>query len=242
MMYRLDARAYLIGWFVSMDVGLHLVFKLLAMVRRSRTLTHAFFRRVMPYALLEGKAFVGRSDDILTWRHELFRHFEMEVFVPQEHVAAAAAFLAEVLKVCDGAESGPAAEQGRLLESIGMLDELRALQGVYTHQYPVCIRRILRDDTLISMASGEEEAWYSFSLITLQQPQDAFRSMADFVARSMSLLFRARLHWGKYFPLDRQLTEQAYPRLGEFADICRRFDPHGVFQNDFTRRVLPEQP
>lgn len=241
-LYRLDARAYLIGWFLTMDVGLHLVFKLLASVRRSRSMTHAFFRRVMPYALLEDKTFVGRSDDILTWRHELFRHFEMEVFVPQEHVAAAAAFLAEVLKVCDGAESEPAAEQARLLESIGMLDDLRSLHGTYTHQYPVCIRRILRDDTLISMACGEDAAWYSFSLITLQQPQDAFRNMADFVARSMSQLFRARLHWGKYFPLDRRWTEQAYPRLNEFTDICRRFDPHGVFQNDFTRRVLPGQP
>ncbi len=237
-LYRLDCWSYLAGWFVSMDVGLHLVFKLLVSVLRSRGLTRAFFRHVMPYLLLEDKTYVGRSDEILTWRHELFRHFEMEVFVPREHVGSASAFLAEVLKVCDGAEAEPAAEQARMLESIGMLDELRALRGVFTHHYPICVRRILRDETLISMASGEDEAWYSFSLITLQQPRDAFRTMADFVARSMSRLFRGRAHWGKYFPLDREAALAAYPRLGEFAAICRRIDPHGVFQNDFTRSVL----
>jgi FAD/FMN-containing dehydrogenase len=241
-LYRLDAWSYLTGWFLTMDVGLHVVLKSLASVIRSRALTRAFFRHVMPYALLEHRTFIGRSDLMLTFRHELFRHFELELFVPQEHVAAAAAFFAEVLKVCDGAAREPAAEQAALAESIGMLEELRAQHGVYTHHYPVCVRRILRDESLLSMASGNEPAWYSFSFITLQQPQDGFRQMADFLAAAATRLFRARLHWGKYFPLGSEHTRAAYPRLPEFVDICRRFDPHGVFQNDFTRRVLSMDP
>jgi hypothetical protein len=172
----------------------------------------------------------------------LFRHFELELFVPQEHVAAAAAFIADVLKVCDGTSREPAPEQAERLRSIGMLDDLRSLSGVFTHHYPVCVRRILRDETLISMASGDDPAWYSFSFITLQQPRDAFRQMADFLASATARLFRARLHWGKYFPLGSEHTHAAYPRLPEFIAICRRFDPHGVFQNDFTRRVLSWEP
>lgn len=237
--YRIDMRAYLIGWFLTMDVGLHLAMKFLCSRWGGRSLTRSFFRRVMPYALIEEKTFVGRSDEILTWRHELFRHFEMELFVPGEHVTAAARMIAEVLKVCDGIEE-PAAEEASALQSIGLLNELRGLRGTYTHHYPICVRRVLRDDTLISMSSGDDEAWYSFSLITLRRPTDDFRGMADFLANVVSRLFRGRLHWGKYFPLDAAYARSAYPCLPEFFEICRRYDPHGVFQNDFTRRVLEE--
>ena len=240
-LYRFDMWTYLVGWVITMDVGLHLVFKLLVNVLRSRTLTRAFFQRVMPYMLLEDKIFVGRSDDILTWRHELFRHFEIEVFVPRQHVAAAAEHVQAVLTVCDGTdELSP--QQSQRLADAGLLEELLAIRGTYTHHYPICIRRVFSDDTLISMSSGESGDWYAFSLISLEQPRDAFRAFADYLARSMAQLFGARPHWGKYFPLDGETTRSLYPRLEEFDAICRRFDPRGVFQNHFTRKVLGREP
>lgn len=237
-LYRLDAWSYLVGWYITMDVGLHVVLKLLSSGVLGRGMTRAFFRHVMPYALLEDKTYVGRSDDILTWRHELFRHFEMELFVPREHVVQAAALIKEILDVCDGRNGEPSPPQAELLQSAGLLDELRSLRGVFTHHYPVCVRRILRDDTLISMASGNDDAWYSFSFITLSRSTDDFRRMADFLATATARLFRARLHWGKYFPLSHERVRAAYPRLDEFTAVCRRFDPNGVFQNRATRRLL----
>lgn len=236
-MYRFDMWTYLVGWFLTMDVGLHLMFKLLVNVIRNRGLTRLFFRRVMPYLLLEDKIFVGRSEEILTWRHELFRHFEIEVFVPRRHVAAAAEHIRVVLTVCDGREDIDSQHTRRLQEA-GLLEGLNALRGIYTHHYPVCIRRVLSDETLLSMSTGDGEDWYAFSFISLEQPRDAFREFADYLGHSMAQLFGARPHWGKYFPLDGATTRSLYPRLAEFDAVCRRYDPEGVFQNEFTRRIF----
>jgi len=236
-LYRLDMWTYFIGRYITMDIGLHLTFKVLANVIRSRGLIRSFFRRVMPYVLLEDKIFIGRSDEILTWEHELFRHMEIEVFVPRRHVHAAVDHIRAVLTVCDGsAEIDP--ETAARLEEAGLLDDLRAIRGVFTHHYPICIRQVLPDQTMLSMCSGGDDPWYSFSIITLEEPRDGFLRMAEYLARSMAQIFGARPHWGKHFPLSEDLVRSLYPQLDEFDEICRRFDPQGVFQNDFTRRML----
>lgn len=235
-LYRLDMWTYFAGWFITMDVGLHLVFKLLVNVIRSRALTRQFFRRVMPYALLEDKVYIGRSDRVLTWEHELFRHMEIEMFVPRAHVHAATEHIRAVVTVCDGSAELDASVAERL-RTAGLVDDLLALRGVFTHHYPICTRRVLPDETMVSMSSGGEP-WYAFSFITLEEPRDGFQRMAEYLARSMAQLFGARPHWGKYFPLGAEAVRILYPRLGEFAEVCRQFDPHGVFQNDFTRRML----
>jgi hypothetical protein len=163
----------------------------------------------------------------------------MEFFVQREHLGAALRLLTEILRVLDGQADEPPQAVADQLRRVELLDRLRALRGSYTHHYPICIRRILPDDTMISMASGDED-WYSISLISLQRPHDVFQAMADFVATATTRLFGARLHWGKYFPLDGEHARATYPELGDFAEICRKYDPTGVFQNEFTRNVLSE--
>ena len=236
-LYRLDMWSYFTGWFITMDVGLHLTFKLLVGIIRNPALTRLFFRRVMPYLLLEEKIFIGRSDRVLTWEHELFRHMEIELFVPREHLAAATEHIRAVLTVCDGSAELDSQERARL-ESAGLLADLLAMRGAFTHHYPICVRRVLCDDTLMSMSSGDGHDWYAFSFITLEQPRDGFKKMADYLARSMAQLLGARPHWGKYCPLDGETLRALYPRCAEFDSICRRYDPHDVFQNGFTRRAL----
>lgn len=236
-MYRFDMWTYRVGWFFTMDVGLHLTLKMLSNVIRNRSLIRAFFRRVLPYLLLEDKIFIGRSDQILTWEHDLFRHLEIEMFVPRVHVHEALEHIRAVLTVCDGStELEP--EVAERLQAAGLLDDLLAIRGVFTHHYPICTRRVLPDETTVSMSSGGGEPWYAFSFITLEEPRDGFQTMAAYLARSMAQLFGARPHWGKYFPLDADTVHSLYLRLEEFDEICRRFDPQGVFQNDFTRRIL----
>jgi FAD/FMN-containing dehydrogenase len=240
-LYRLDMWTYFVGRFLTMDVGLHLTFKLLANVIRNRGLIRTFFRRVMPYVLLEDKIFIGRSDQILTWEHELFRHMEIEVIVPRRHVHEAVEHIRGVLTVCDGSDELDSRVAERL-QATGLLGELQAIRGVFTHHYPICIRQVLPDETMLSMSSGGVEPWYAFSIITLEEPRDGFLKMAAYLARSMAQLFGARPHWGKHFPLGEEAVRSLYPRLDEFDEVCRRFDPHGVFQNDFTRRMLGRTP
>jgi xylitol oxidase len=97
---------------------------------------------------------------------------------------------------------------------------------------------VLPDDTLISMTADATEPYYAISFITYVEPRDAFYQLASFLADSMTLLFEARLHWGKYFPLEHSPVAAAYPKLAEFRGICRQTDPHGVFRNEFVQKVL----
>jgi L-gulonolactone oxidase len=88
------------------------------------------------------------------------------------------------------------------------------------------------------MASGAEEPYYAISFITYARPYDRFTELASFLARSMTSLFQARLHWGKYFPLGNADIDSAYPHLSQFRELCSQVDPQGVFRNDFAERVL----
>ncbi len=232
---------YRVYWFLCIDVGMCVLVKLSAAWFRNRWMVRLLFRRLLPMAIFPGWRIVDRSDRMLIMEHELFRHLELEAFVPDTVVADAAHFVEVVLKRADGADIKLVDEWRSPLREAGLLDDFQALRGRFTHHYPVCFRRVLRDDTLISMASGDREAWYSISLVTYVEPRDSFYEMASFLAKSMCVLFKARIHWGKWFPLEASDVEAVYPRLDVFRAIASSFDPNGVFQNRFTERVVGTQ-
>src|SRR5262249_4598 len=214
-----------------------LVIKTCAAWLKSPKLTRFLFSSVLPWLVWKPHRLVERSDVALTMEHELFRHLEIEIFVPAKHVRAAARIVQQVLRVFDGAESIEPAVADELGKH-GLLSRLEALRGTFTFHYPVTFRRVLPDDTLISMTADASEPWYAISFITYVEPGDAFFQLAAFLADSMAALYDARLHWGKHFPLDHAQVAAAYPRLAEFRDICRQTDPHGVFCNEYVKRVL----
>ena len=233
-----SASLYRAYWFLVIDLGMHLAIKTTTCLLRSRTLTRLFFRQILPLAIFPWWKVVDQSDRMLTMKHELFRHLELESFVPKEEIVDAARFVETVLKWCDGADITPLESFRERLSEHQLEAEFNAIGGTFSHHYPVCFRRILRDDTLISMASGQAEWWYSISFITYVEPRDDFYRMATFLARSMRVLFGARIHWGKWFPLTATEIESSYANLDRFREICRDHDPHGVFQNEFTSDKL----
>ncbi len=212
-------RAY---WFSFIDVGLHLVLLLLVQLLRSPALIRAFYRWLVMLTVIRGWRVVDRSQDQLIMEHELFRHIEIELFVSRSKLAAALQHVREAI------------EQSREL---------------YTHHYAICVRKVLPDDTLISMSSGRgstgasAEASYAISLISYARPSEraGFFEFADELSRQMVHRFDARPHWGKYCPLTAAQAERLYPRLREFRGICRQFDPAGAFRNDWTADVLFSQ-
>lgn len=229
------ARFYRAWWLWNIDIGLHIVIKLLVSVLKSRSLIRFFYRHVLAKLILKNRTFVDHSDRMLVMKHELFKHLETEIFVPARHIHEAAKFVENIVAVFDGGEIS--AELASQLPDPVLFDELKGRRGSFTHHYVITFRRVLADDALISMTSGLE-TWYAISFITYVEPRDAFYHMASFLARSMAALFEARLHWGKYFPLDRVAVERAYPELPLFREICRRHDPHGVFRNAFVAKVV----
>src|SRR5262249_49281136 len=151
--------------------------RLLAARLQSRSLTRFFFRRVLPRLILKNRAVVDRSERMLVMEHELFRHFETELFVPGRHVREASGFVRAVVEAFDGSGTLPEAYAARL-DAIGMRAELLAKRGTFTHHYPITFRRVLPDDALISTSSGDEP-YYAISFITYAEPRDDFRAMAS---------------------------------------------------------------
>src|SRR5205823_3789404 len=143
-------RAY---WYFGIDIGLHLVIKLAACWLRSRSLTRFFYRRILPRLILKNRTVVDRGERMLVMEHELFRHFETELFVPERHVRKAAAFVGAVVEAFDGTGELPEAIAAQL-DAIGMRAELQAKRGTFTHHYPITFRRVLPDDALISTSAG----------------------------------------------------------------------------------------
>ena len=137
----------------------------------------------------------------------------------------------------------PAGVQPKLI-GLGLHDELIRGHGTYTVHYPFFIRRVLPEDTLISMASGTEEPYYSVSVFTYEAPgrREAYYAFCSWLARCMSGLFDARLHWGKHFPLGALHTARHYPRMETFRQLCAATDPRGVFRNAFIERAVGPAP
>ena len=233
-----NATFYRAWWFFGIDIALHLIIKLLASKPARISWLRFFYRRLLSKLILKHIAITDTSERILVMEHELFKHLEIEIFVPARHLRTAADYVRIILEMFDGMRTDPGSEITASLKSIGMEVELQTRRGTFSHHYPITFRRVLPDDTLISMSSGDSEAYYAISFITYIEPRDGFFALATFLARSMNRLFQARLHWGKWFPLNAREVEVTYPNLQEFREICERFDPRGVFRNEFAERVI----
>ena len=237
-----SAPLYRLYWWLGLDIGLHLLIKLFAAVLKSRMLIRGLFRYLLPWFVFPWWKVVDRSDRILVMEHELFRHLELEAFVSQEHVTEAARFLETVVKQADGTAVTLSNDMTNRLRDAGLLDEFAALQGVFTHHYPICFRRILRDETLVSMASGNSACWYSISFITYVQPREPFYQMAQFIAKATVALFAGRIHWGKWFPLDRDAVEQMYPEVETFSQDLPILRPQRRLSKSFCGASLRFAP
>jgi L-gulono-1,4-lactone dehydrogenase len=235
----LSAPLYRLYWSVGMDVGLHIAVRLLARWLPG-VCTKVFFRRLLPWLVPRGWKVVDRSDRQLTMQHELFRHIEMELFVTRSRLREAIEFAVWLLSHAGGeAINPPDSIRGRL-SSTDHGNELPELKGRYLHHYPICIRKVLPDDALISMSSGSDEPSYALSFINYARPsrRDGFFQFARVLAGTMAVLFDARPHWGKYCPLPASELARLYPGLGEFAAIQKQTDPGDVFGNEWVRGIL----
>jgi FAD/FMN-containing dehydrogenase len=231
---------YRLYWFAVIDVGFHVVLVAIWRWLRARRLVKGFYRRIMPWTVVRGWRVRDRSQAMLVMEHELFRHIEIEVFVARRHLAAALAFSQELLRWCDGDAEALSPDTRKELSAQGLLDAVDAVRGRYLHHYPICVRRVLPDDALISMTAGRDEPCDALSFISYVHPTDraGFFAFADVLAKTMTRMFDARPHWGKVCPIDAEDAARLYPELPKFVQRCEAADPDGVFRNDWTTRVL----
>ncbi len=222
-------------WFWMVDVFMHL--GILGIVRwlKSSRLAKFYFRHVAPSLTITNWRVIDDSHKMLVMEHELFRHIEIEVFVTDQQLSSMMQFVESVLKVCGGELDAAAIEALSPPQST----QLEELQGSYTHAYPICVRRVLPDDTLISMASGDDVV-YAISLISYVHPADrtSFLQFASFIAETTAERFQARPHWGKVNPLTPATLHTLYPNWSAFAEVCNEFDPNGRFRNRWHQDML----
>jgi L-gulonolactone oxidase len=222
---------------IGVDVMFHLLVKASVVLHARAVKT---LMKLVPYLLVQGIARIDEPDHVLTLKHHYFRHEEMEIFVPEPRLAEAVEVLRAATDVFSGETTSVPAAIAAKLQQHGLYDELVRHAGTYVQHYPFFFRRVLRDETLISMASGADAPFYSLSVFTYLPPQKRqhYDAFCSWLARAMTTLFDARLHWGKHFPLSVAEIERLYPDLERFRQLCRATDPNGVFRNDYTRRVL----
>jgi hypothetical protein len=206
------------------------------------------FRSLIPLFVIRNWSVVGPSTQQLVMEHERFRHVELELFVQRDRLNEALEFVKNVLQAAGERRTSPNASFASQLALAQCTTAMEELRNAYCHHYPICIRRILIDDTAISMASpgstarnppqepdtSEKDAcWYSITLTnyhtgTARQP---FFQLADLLTVSMARLFEARPHWGKLCSLDPSELRSLYPMFDEFQRECDRVDPDGLFRN-----------
>ncbi len=201
------------------------------------------FRRLLPLIAPSGVPVTDHSRELLTMRHDLYRHVESELFVPASDLADAVTYLEWVLRCCGGDRRPPPRNTVARDFGCDVSEGIESLRGFYVHDYPITFRRVLRDDALISMTSGDlGDVWYAISLITYQRDLVPFLRMVRFVASTMGRAYRARPHWGKICPLTTAEVAALYPALRQFRAHCQSVDPAQVFVNDFARRVIGFTP
>jgi xylitol oxidase len=98
------------------------------------------------------------------------------------------------------------------------------------------IRTVAADDLWLSPAYGRDSAAIHF---TWHNHPDRVNALLPDLEDRLGAC-AARPHWGKVFAMDPAVVRERYPRLVDFVDLMRAYDPAGAFRNDFLDRYFPE--
>lgn len=94
-------------------------------------------------------------------------------------------------------------------------------------------RTIAADEMYLSPSYKQD----SVSIAILQNHQLEYQSYFD----DIEPIFRAyggRPHWGKKHSLSADELRDLYPKWADFMKIRRKFDPDGIFLNDYLKQIL----
>lgn len=242
---RLRAAIHSVISVLYVDLGLHLLITAVAFAVRNKLaglgLVSLVFGTIIPHSSRMDVTHTGPSTAMLTLEHDLFQHVEMELFIPKRNLARATAVVRHLVTVAAGG-TVPDPEDG-VLDALRQADtepSLDDLRGTYIHHYPLSFRRVPPEDTLVSMAVGDDEPYYSLSFFTYYPPgtREPFYDLCRVVAKTLAVALDGRPHWGKYNPLGHEALARLYPQLAAFHRQCDAVDPDGTFSNEYTRRAL----
>ena len=96
------------------------------------------------------------------------------------------------------------------------------------------IRCVAADDLWMSPCNGESCVALHF---TWKPEWEAVREVLPVIERNLAP-FRARPHWGKLFTMTHAQLASLYPRMKDFQELLRYYDPEGKFRNAWLGRII----
>ncbi len=98
------------------------------------------------------------------------------------------------------------------------------------------MRFVAADDIMMSPAYGRDSCQIGAYMFE-SEGIDRYFSEFSRIMHAMG----GRPHWGKEFSLPGAQIRELYPMAGRFNEIRKELDPHGIFENDFVRRLFEDR-
>jgi FAD/FMN-containing dehydrogenase len=99
--------------------------------------------------------------------------------------------------------------------------------------FPIECRFVHADDIWLSPAYQRASSYIAVPVYRGMEYKDYFRHIEDIFRR-----YRGRPHWGKMHTQTAESLSQLYPHWNDFRRIRASFDPHGVFLNNYLRKLF----
>ncbi|WP_243737469.1 D-arabinono-1,4-lactone oxidase [Blastococcus xanthinilyticus] len=96
------------------------------------------------------------------------------------------------------------------------------------------LRTVAADELRLSPAQGGDVLALHFTWLPDEERVRALLPEIEAALRP----FGARPHWGKLFTTGADELAARYPRMPEFRELVRRYDPRGAFRNDYLDRTV----
>ncbi|GAA2385841.1 D-arabinono-1,4-lactone oxidase [Dactylosporangium salmoneum] len=100
-------------------------------------------------------------------------------------------------------------------------------------QFPVEVRFTAADDIWLSHGHGRDNAYIAIHQYAGAPFEEYFRRF-----EALTTPLGGRPHWGKMNFRTAESLAQAYPRFADFTALRDKLDPHRLFANAYTERVL----
>lgn len=107
------------------------------------------------------------------------------------------------------------------------------LKADYRVNFPLEVRFVAADEIPMSPTFGRDSCFIGPYISSTKWAPDCF---ADFEALMAD--YGGRPHWGKDFSIGPEQFRERYPAYDQFKSLRQQLDPHGLFRNEFTRRVF----
>ncbi len=99
--------------------------------------------------------------------------------------------------------------------------------------FPIEIRFVKKDNIWISPAFERDSVYFAIHTYISEDYRPYFDCMEEILQRH-----EGRPHWGKWHTMDYKKLNRVYPKLNDFLESRKVFDPDGLFLNDHLKKIF----